>query len=47
MQLSEKSMQFKLANGSTSLFGYLVTTSAFTPAANGESFQIRLRAMGL
>jgi hypothetical protein len=28
----------------TSLFGYLVTTGAFTPAANSESFTIRARS---
>ncbi|ATW59293.1 hypothetical protein Cl131_gp025 [Aphanizomenon phage vB_AphaS-CL131] len=32
---------FKLATGSTSLWGYLVTLSAFTPAANSETAIIR------
>lgn len=35
---------YKLANGSTSLWGYLVTNGAFTPAANSESFTIRVRS---
>jgi hypothetical protein len=32
---------FKLATGSTSLWGYLATLSAFTPAANSETATIR------
>lgn len=32
---------FKLATGSTSLWGYLITLSAFTPAANSETATIR------
>jgi hypothetical protein len=35
---------FKLAPGSTSLWGYLVTTNAFTPAANSETATIRARS---
>ncbi len=35
---------FKLATGSTSLWGYLVTNSAFTPAANSETATIRARS---
>jgi hypothetical protein len=35
---------FKLATGSTSLWGYLVTASAFTPAANSEEGTIRARS---
>lgn len=34
---------FKLATGSTSLWGYLVTLGAFTPAANSETATIRVR----
>ena len=35
---------FKLATGSTSLWGYLVTLGAFTPAANSETATIRIRS---
>jgi hypothetical protein len=35
---------FKLATGSTSLWGYLVTNGAFTPAANSEEGTIRARS---
>lgn len=35
---------FKLATGSTSLWGYLVTLGAFTPAANSETATIRARS---
>jgi hypothetical protein len=35
---------FKLAPGSTSLWGYLVTLGAFTPAANSETATIRARS---
>ena len=35
---------FKLATGSTSLWGYLVTLGAFTPAANSEAGTIRARS---
>lgn len=34
----------KLANGSTSLWGYLVTLGAFTPAANSETATITVEA---
>ena len=37
---------FKLATGSTSLWGYL-TTAAFTPAANSETATIRARSFAL
>lgn len=35
---------FKLASNSTSIWGYLVTLSAFTPAANSETAIIRARS---
>lgn len=35
---------FKLANNSTSLWGYLVTLGAFNPAANSETATIRVRS---
>lgn len=35
---------FRLAPGSTSIWGYLVTLGAFTPAANSESATIRVRS---
>ena len=38
---------FKLATGSTSLWGYLVTNGAFTPAANSETGTIRARSFAL
>lgn len=37
----------KLATGSTSLFGYLVSTGAFTPAGNSEAYVPRLRTVAL
>ena len=38
---------FKLATGSTSLWGYLATLSAFTPAANSETATIRTVSFAL
>lgn len=35
---------FKLASNSTSIWGYLVTVSAFTPAANSETAIIKARS---
>lgn len=35
---------FKLAPGSTSLWGYLVTTGDFTPASNSETATIRVKS---
>lgn len=37
----------KLAAASTSLFGYLVTAGAFTPAGNSEVYVPRLNAVGV
>lgn len=45
VEVTNLSLQFKLATGSTSLFGYLVTTGAFTPASNSEVFVPRLRSI--
>ncbi len=39
--------QIQLAAASSSLFGYLVTTGAFTPAANSEVLQITLRTVAV
>jgi len=39
--------EFKLATGSTSLFGYLVTRAAFTPAAPSETATIALLSFGV
>ncbi|HEY8357713.1 MAG TPA: hypothetical protein VIL30_09650 [Ramlibacter sp.] len=39
--------QFKLAAGSSSLFGYLQTINAFTPGSNSEVYMPRLRAISL
>lgn len=40
-------LQAKLAAASTSLFGYLVTAGAYTPAANSETLEIGLHSAGL
>jgi hypothetical protein len=47
VQATQLGQQFKLATGSTSLFGYLQTIGAFTPAGNSEVYRPRLRAVGL
>lgn len=39
--------QVKLASGQTSLWGYLQTVAAFTPAANSETLRIDLDAIAL
>lgn len=39
--------EFKLATGSTSLWGYLVTRAAFTPAAPSETATIALLSFGV
>lgn len=43
----ELNREIKLANGSTSLWGYLVTLSAFTPAANSETVTFTARSFSL
>lgn len=40
------SLEVKLANGSTSLFGYLVTSAGYTPAANSEVYSVRFSSIG-
>lgn len=44
-QLDEYLGQYKLASGSTSLFGYLVTGAVFTPAANSETGTATLKGL--
>jgi len=39
--------EFKLAVGSTSLFGYLVTRGGFTPAANSETASLIALSIGV
>jgi hypothetical protein len=46
-QVTQPGLQVKLAAASTSLFGYLVTTGAYTPAANSEVYVPRLRGVGV
>lgn len=43
-ELTNINQLIKLGNGVTSLWGYVVTNSAFTPTSNSESFIIRVRA---
>jgi hypothetical protein len=40
-------LSLKLANNSTSLWAYLVTVNAFTPAAPSQTFRAKLFALGL
>lgn len=47
LQATNLNLQLKLASASTSLFGYLVTPNAFTPAANSETYTVRLRSIGV
>jgi len=39
--------QFKLAASSTTLYAYLVTQGAFTPAANSETYTLTVHAVGV
>lgn len=39
--------QVKLATGETAVYGYLVSTIGFTPAANSEVYNVALRASAL
>ncbi|MFM5925729.1 MAG: hypothetical protein ACKO9U_02485 [Dolichospermum sp.] len=43
-EISNINQLFKLATGSTSLWGYVVTLAAFTPAATSETATIRARS---
>jgi hypothetical protein len=47
MQISDINRVIKLANGSTSLWAYVVTSAAFTPAAPNETFSIISLALGV
>lgn len=47
VQLINPGLHFKLASASTSLFGYLVTIGAFTPAGNSEVYVPRLKTIGV
>ena len=44
-QVDNINRQVKLGAGETALYGYLVTTGGYTPAATSETFRITLRAM--
>jgi hypothetical protein len=46
-QANAPGLQVKLASASTSLYGYLVTAGAFTPAANSEVYVPRLSTTGV
>lgn len=41
------SLEVKLANASTTLYGYLVTASGYTPANNSEVYSIRFSSIGV
>ncbi|MFM5944979.1 MAG: hypothetical protein ACKO9G_16705, partial [Dolichospermum sp.] len=43
-EISNINQLFKLATGCTSLWGYVVTLAAFTPAANSETATVRARS---
>jgi len=45
VQVSGLNYQIKLGAGETALYGYLVTTGGYTPAANSETFRVTLRAL--
>ncbi len=47
VQTTNPGLQVKLASASTSLYGYLVTTAGYTPAANSEVYNPRLRTVGV
>lgn len=47
VQLTNPGLQVKLASASTSLYGYLQTIGAFTPAGNSEVYAPRLRTVGV
>ena len=47
VQQENLNRQFKLGAAQTSLWGYLVTAGAFTPAGNSEVYKPRLRAVGI
>jgi hypothetical protein len=47
LQANNLGLQFKLASAQTSLWAYLVTTGAFTPAANSETYTMTVQSMGI
>lgn len=47
LQAPNLNLQYKLASGQTSLWYYLVTTGAFTPAANSETYSLRAFTLGV
>jgi hypothetical protein len=46
-QVDQINKQCKLGTSETALYGYLVTTGGFTPAANSEVYTPTLRALGV
>lgn len=46
-QADQVNKQVKLGASETALYGYLVTSAAFTPAANSETAQVTLRTVGV
>lgn len=46
-QIDGVNRQIKLGASETALYGYLVTTGAYTPAANSETLQVTLKTVGL
>lgn len=46
-QVDQANKHIKLADGSSSLFGYVVTAGGYTPAANSETAQVVARSVGL
>lgn len=47
LQANNLNLQFKLAAASTTLYGYFVTSEAFTPAANSETYTMTIQAIGV
>lgn len=47
VQVANPGVQVKLASGTTSLYGYLVTAGGYTPAANSEVYAPRLKTVGV
>ena len=46
-QLDSINMQRALAENSDTLYGYLVTTTGYTPAANSESYKVTLHSLAV
>lgn len=47
VQVDGLSKQLQLGDGETALYGYLVTTGGYTPAANSEVYELCLQAVAL